>query len=197
VALDKFSQRDAHFVFDHTWVVHVATNGVELGSCVVFAAERVEPVCSSPHDCRDHCHSFNVGYSGRTTVQAGIGWEGRLHSGPTGFALKTFNQSCFFTTNVGSSTSMDHYIKVISATRGIFAYETLSVSFINSTLELGNFIPELSPDINIGLARSHGKANHESSLDEFVWVMSHDLSVFASAWFRLVSIDHKVGRPSI
>ena len=38
----------------------------------------------------------------------------------------------------------------------------------------------------------HGSASHQTTLHQFVGVVSHDLSVFASSWFPLIRIHHQV-----
>jgi len=68
-----------------------------------------------------------------------------------------------------------------------------SLYFINSLLDNGSFIPELSTDINISSSCAHGKTNNQSSFNELVWVVTQNLSVLASARLGLISVNDKVG----
>ncbi len=84
-------------------------------------------------------------------------------------------------------------VKVIATTTCIFANESLLVGFINSLLQLVGFVPELPSDIDVASFSFHAEAYNESSLDQFVRVVSQDFSILAGARFRLISIDNKVG----
>ena len=53
------------------------------------------------------------------------------------------------------------------------------------------------PDIDIGSSCPHGCACYKTPFDQLVRVMPHDLSIFACAWLRLISIDDDVRWPAI
>jgi hypothetical protein len=40
----------------------------------------------------------------------------------------------------------------------------------------------------------HGTASNQASFDQFVGITTHDLTVFAGAWFSLISVDDQVTR---
>ena len=40
----------------------------------------------------------------------------------------------------------------------------------------------------------HGSSGNETSFDKFMWILAHDLSVFASSRFTFICIDHQVTR---
>jgi hypothetical protein len=51
-------------------------------------------------------------------------------------------------------------------------------------------------DSSLTSSGPHGSASHETPFDQLVRVVTHDLTVFASARFAFVSVDHKVLRPA-
>lgn len=54
------------------------------------------------------------------------------------------------------------------------------------------FVPELTTDINVSGFGSSGAADNESAFNEFVGVVTHDFTIFASTGFRLVSVNDKI-----
>ena len=83
-------------------------------------------------------------------------------------------------------------IEIVTGTTGILAEETLVVSLLNCSLELQAFVPEFTSYVNIGGLSSHSKTNDQGAFNQFVWIMSENLPVLASAWFRLISVNNQV-----
>jgi hypothetical protein len=159
----------------------VTTNTEELGTLVLVATESGEPRGTTSHDCRNNRDSLYICDGSRATVESSISWEGRLQSGSTGLALEAFNQSRFFTANIGSSTTLNIDIKVVATSAGVLSNEALSVCLIDSLLELDHLVPELSTAVNISSLCSHTETNNECALNEFMRVMSQYLSIFTGA----------------
>ena len=42
---------------------------------------------------------------------------------------------------------------------------------------------------------AHSHAGYQTSFNQLVWIMSHNFSVFTSAWFTLVSIHYQIFGP--
>jgi len=83
-------------------------------------------------------------------------------------------------------------IKVVATATGVLSEESLLVCFLNSLIELESLIPEFTSAINIGGLCSHGEANDQGALDELVWVVTENFSIFACSWFGLIGIDNKI-----
>lgn len=84
-------------------------------------------------------------------------------------------------------------IKVIATSTCVLSDQSLSIGFLDCSFELKSFEPELSSDVNVCSLCSHGKTNDESSLDEFVRVMSQNFSILAGTWLGLISVDNQIG----
>jgi len=54
------------------------------------------------------------------------------------------------------------------------------------------FVPKLTTDINVSGFGTGGAAHNESAFNEFMGVMTHDFTIFASTGFRLISINDKI-----
>jgi len=85
-------------------------------------------------------------------------------------------------------------IEVITTVTCVFAQKAFSISFLDCSLKLVNLVPKFSTDINVSRLCSHGKTNDESSFNKLVRIMAQYLSVFASAWLRLIRVDDQVRR---
>mmetsp|Transcript_4744 Transcript_4744/g.9940 ORF Transcript_4744/g.9940 Transcript_4744/m.9940 type:complete len:202 (+) Transcript_4744:1162-1767(+) len=89
---------------------------------------------------------------------------------------------------------MNVHVIVISRACCVLSEKSSRISLIHSLLESIGFIVELSTNVDIAGLGFHGKASKESSFNECVGVFSQNLTIFASAGLRLISIDHKVRR---
>jgi len=171
----------------------VTTNTEEFCSRVLITAEALEPTGSSTHDSWAHGHSLDICHCGGAPVQASISWEGRLQSGATGFSLERFDETSLLTADVGTCTTVDNDIEVVTTSTSVLADKTLCIGLINCTLELNLFVPKLASHIDVGGLSPHAEAYEQSTFYKFVWVMSQNLTIFASSGLGLVSIDHQVG----
>ena len=122
----------------------------------------------------------------------------------------------FFSTDVGTCTTMKENIKVITWTTSIFADQSsfvclnlflflwqtkelsiMSIYFLNSRLNIWAFIVEFSTDVNVGSSSTHGMTSDEATLDQFMWIMTHDFTIltctrFAWKQFKTRSICEKI-----
>merc|ERR1711871_847072 len=51
-------------------------------------------------------------------------------------------------------------------------------------------VHKLTTDVDVSGDGTHGSASNEATLDEPVWIRSHDFTILAGARFRLVGINH-------
>lgn len=68
----------------------------------------------------------------------------------------------------------------------------LNFYLIYGLLEAISFNPELSSHVDVCRFGSHRESNHQRSFHELVRVSSHDLSVLARSWLRLIGVDHEI-----
>ena len=114
VSINQLFKRDAHLFFNSDGVVDMSTDAEEFGARVVLTAETIEPTGSAPHDCRANRDGFDVRHRGWAPIKTSISWEGRLQSGTTGFSLKTLNQTGLLAADIGTGTTMDNYVEVVT-----------------------------------------------------------------------------------
>ena len=85
---------------------------------------------------------------------------------------------------------MNNDIKVVARAAGVLTEESLLVGLIDGSLELVDFVPELTANVNVGSLGAHTETNNKGTFDKFMRVMSHDFTVFAGAWLGFISIDY-------
>jgi hypothetical protein len=51
---------------------------------------------------------------------------------------------------------------------------------------------EFAADVDVGRSGVHGPSGDETAFDQFVRIATHDLAVFACAWFTLVSVYDEI-----
>jgi len=83
-------------------------------------------------------------------------------------------------------------IKVVATATGVLSKEALVISFLNCSLNLKTLIPEFTSYVDIGCFCSHSESNNEGTLDKFMRIMSHDLSILARSRLRLIGVDDQV-----
>ena len=85
---------------------------------------------------------------------------------------------------------MDNDIEVVARAAGVLTEEALFIGLIDGTLELVDFVPELTTDVNISSLGAHTETNNKGAFDKFVRVMTHDLTVFAGSRLGFIGIDY-------
>ena len=93
MSVNKLLKRNRHLFLNSDRVINVATYTEQFSTLVLVATESGEPRGTTSHDCRNNGDSLYICDGSRATVESSISREGRLHSGFTGLALKTFDQS--------------------------------------------------------------------------------------------------------
>jgi hypothetical protein len=192
VLLDELLQRDTHLLLDNTGIVDVAANAVQLGTLIALSSEPSEPARSTTANSGGDGDSLNVGYSRGASEQPNISREGGLETGLSLLALQTLNESSLLSANVGSGSTVDIDVEIVSGTASVLADETSSVGFVDSLLDVGRLLVEFTTDVDVGCVGVHGAPRDETSFDELVGVTSEDFSVLAGSWFSLVGIDNEI-----
>lgn len=170
----------------------MSTDAKEFCAGVLGPTERLEPFSTTAHNSWAHRDCLHVCDGGRTAIKTSVSWEWGLKSWATRLTLERLDEGGLFTTDVGASARVDIDIKVIARIACILSEEALGIGFVDSTLQLNLFVPELTTNVDVSSFGTHGEANNKSSFNEFVGIVSHDFTVLASTWLRFVSVDHQV-----
>lgn len=87
---------------------------------------------------------------------------------------------------------MDVDVKVVAGAAGVLTDEALLVCLLDGALEDGGFVVEFATDVNVCGSAVHGTTSDQTSLDQLVWVLAHNLTVLAGSGLTLVSVDDEV-----
>ena len=87
---------------------------------------------------------------------------------------------------------MSVHIEIIARAASILAEETFVVRLLDGLLKLETFIPKLTTHVDVSSLCSHTEAHDQSTFDEFMWVMSQNLTILACSRLRFVSVDYQV-----
>lgn len=192
VLLDQLAQRDGHLLLDCDGVVDVTGDTEKLGTGVTFTTEGREPAGTTAHDGRCDSNGLDVGDCAGATEQTDCGGEGRLETGLAGLTLNGLDERGLLTTNVGTHSSVNVYVKVVSGTAGVLADQASCVGLVDSVLENSSFVVELATDVDVGGVGVHSTTHHQATLDQLLGVLAHDLSVLASTGLTLICIDNQI-----
>src|SRR5262249_35949612 len=136
-------------------------------------------------DCLDIVHS------GRTAIKPHIGRERRLEPWQAFLSFETFQKSGFLAADIGAGTVMDDDVEV-EAMNVVLADELGVVGLLDRCLEPLAFADEFAANIDVAGVRGHGASGDQTTFDEKVRIMPHDLAILASAGLGLVGIDHEI-----
>lgn len=149
VLLNEFLQGDGHLLLNCARVVDMSRDTEQLGTGVTGATESSKPLSTTSQDGGGNSDSLDVGDGGGASEKTDISREWGLQARLTSLTLDRLDQSSLFTANVGPSTTVNVHIKIVSGTAGVLSDQTSLVSLINSDLEVGGLVVELSTDINV------------------------------------------------
>ena len=68
---------------------------------------------------------------------------------------------------------------------------TTSLHLIDGDLHVAGLVVELSPDVYVRCPGTHGRASNKTAFHQLVWVVTHNLPVFARAGLTFISIHHQ------
>merc|ERR1719209_143157 len=197
VSLYQLLQGNAHLLFHGAGVVHVARDVEKLGARVTSAAHTSKPITAPPADGGSNSNSFNIGDSGGAAKNSNISWEWGLQAGLSLLPLEALNQGSLLSTDVGASSTVHKQVKVITGAAGVGPKEAGIIGLLDSLLQVGGLIVELSSDVDVASPGAHGSTSNEAALNQGVRVVTHDLTILASSRLTFVSIDHQVFRATI
>lgn len=195
--VDELSQRNTHLFFDHARVIDVSAYAVELCSLIPLAPEASEPARATPADCGGDSNGLNICHCRRAAEKADVGGERGLEAGLSLLPFYALDECGFLSTNVGSRSTVDVYVKRVARSTGVLSEEASSVGLIDSLLDVGCLLVELSSDVDVGSSRVHAAPGDETTLDEFVGISAENFAILASARFTLIGVDNKVTGPAI
>jgi len=164
----------------------------ELGALVTLTAKTSKPASSSSADSRGNGHSLDVGDSRRASEKTNSGRERRLKTRLSGLSLERLDKRSLLTTDVGTGTSVQVNIEIVTGFTGVLSDQAGGVSLVDGSLKNSSLLDEFTTDVDVGSGRVHGSARDEASLDELVWVLSHNLTVLAGSGLTLIGVDDEV-----
>lgn len=192
VLLNQLSERDGHLLFDSDGVVDVAGDTEELSALVSLTTEASKPASTSSANSRSDSDSLDIGDSGGASEKTDSSRERGLKTRLSGLALEGLDQRGLFTTDVGTGTSVDENIEIVTRIAGVLANQSILISLVNRVLENGGLVDEFASDVDISSGCVHRSAGNETALDQLVWVLSHNLSIFARSGLAFVGIDDEI-----
>ncbi len=83
----------------------------------------------------------------------------------------------------------------VPAVHVILADQLGFVSLVDRRLEALALSNEFAAHIDVAGVRAHGAAGDQTTLDQEMRIVAHDLAVFTGAWLGLVGVDHEIMRP--
>ncbi len=92
---------------------------------------------------------------------------------------------------------MDVNIVIPVRTTGVFAEQTCIIGLIDGLLQSLALADEFTAHINVTSMRAHCETCQQTPFEKFMWLVTHNITVFTCAGLRLISIHHKVMRASV
>ena len=192
VLVNQFAERNGHLLLNGTGVVNVTRDTEELGTSVTLTTEGVEPAATTTDDSGCNSNGLNVGDSRRATEKTDSSRERRLQTRLSRLALKRLDEGGLLTTDVGTHTTVNVDVEVVSGTTGVLSDETSLVGLLNGTLENGGLVVEFTTDVNVGGSAVHGTTSDQTSLEQLVGVLAHNFTVLAGSGLTLIGVDDQV-----
>lgn len=107
---------------------------------------------------------------------------------------------------------MEVDVEVVAGAAGVLTDKTSLVSFLNGALKDSGLVVELTTDVDVcssalkqlllavldsrilqcSSTHVHGASGNQTSLEQLVWVLPHDLAILASTWLTLIGVDNQV-----
>mmetsp|Transcript_4070 Transcript_4070/g.8194 ORF Transcript_4070/g.8194 Transcript_4070/m.8194 type:complete len:343 (+) Transcript_4070:92-1120(+) len=163
VLFDQIPQRNRHGLFHNFGALDMSRNRKELGTAVIFTAKRSKPRGTTTQNCRRDCNGFHIGDRRRTSKDTYAGGEWRLETRLALLTLETLDKSRFFTANVGTSSTVQINIKIISGSAGVLSNQTRAVGFVNGFIHDNRLIKIFSTNVNVGSTSTHGITGQQTS----------------------------------
>jgi hypothetical protein len=192
VLVNQLTHRNRHLLLNGTGVVDVTGDTEKLCALVTLTAKTSKPASSSAADSGGNGHSLDIGDSRRASEKTDSGRERRLKTRLSGLSLERLNKRSLLTTDVGTGTSVQVNIEIVTGFTGVLSDQAGGVSLVDGSLKNSSLLDEFTTDVDVGSGRVHGSARDETSLDELVWVLSHNLTVLAGSGLTLIGVDDEV-----
>ncbi len=124
MSLDKLFERNTHFVFNDTWLIHG----------IVRPTETIKPACAAPHDRRRDGNRLDIVNGRWCAIKSGIGREWWLQPWLALLTFKAFQESRFLSANISARPVVNEDIHIPAGIGGILAEQTGLITFVNSGL---------------------------------------------------------------
>ena len=128
----------------------MSTDTKHFGTRVSLSSKRSKPRSTSSGDGWCDGNSLDIGNGRWTTEKSYIGWEWRLQSWFTLFALDRFDKGSLLSTDISSSTSVEVDVESVSRSTSVLAEETSGISLVDGLLDVRCFLVELSSNVDVG-----------------------------------------------
>lgn len=127
----------------------MARNTEKLGTCVPFAAELIEPACSTTNDGRCYSDSFDIGDCTGAAEKTNGGREWGLQTRLSRLALQGFNEGSLLTADIGAHPAVQKNVKVVAGAASVLTEKAGLICLLNSTLQNGGLMVELAADVDV------------------------------------------------
>ena len=194
MGVDQLAQRNAHGFFNGAGPFDVAGDAEQFGAGVVRPADARKPVPAATQDCRHNRDGFDVVDGGGTAVDADVCRKRRLQPRHAFLAFEAFKKRRLFAANVGARAVMDVTLE-IPAVDIVLADQLRFLGLIDRGLQALALADEFAADIDVANMRPHRERRDETTLDEQMRVVAHDVPVLARAGLGFVGIDDEIVRP--
>ena len=192
VLVNQLAERDRHLLLNSARVVDVTRDTEKLGTSVTLTAEGIEPAATTADDSGCDGNGLDVGDGRRATEQTDSSGEWGLQTRLSGLALERLDEGGLFTTDVSTHTTVDVDVEVVAGATGVLSDETSLVGLLDSTLKNSGLVVELATDVNVGGSAVHGTASDQTSFEQLVGVLAHNLTILAGSGFTLIGVDYQV-----
>lgn len=194
VLVDELAQGYRHLLLDGDGVVDVTGNAEELGALVTLTAKAGKPVATASANGGGDSDSLDVGDSGRASEKTDSSGERGFETGLAGLSLEGLDEGGLLTADVGTGTTVDEDVEVVSGVAGVLANQSILVCLVDGVLENGSLVNELAADVDVGGGGVHRSAGDEAALDKLVGILSHNLAVLAGSGLALIGVDDQISR---
>ena len=135
IAENEFFHADVHINFVHTRLVDIAAGTHEFGTrrttytnfCIVIST-----IINDGHNC---CNGFYVVYHRWAIPQTFYRRKWRLNARVAPLAFQAFDEGCFFTTDISTTTTLYIYFEVVTGAQNVFTQPAIVLGFGNGLLQ--------------------------------------------------------------
>ena len=198
---DEFSSGDTEGKFDAAGAVDMAAHTIKLGPIAAWVAgiiwirgdaDGFEPFGAAIEDVSYAAKRFNIINDGGFAKETFDGGEGRLDSGPGALAFEAFDESGFFSADVGASAAVEDDIEVDAGAENVFTEDSGGFAFANGSIECAVAGAVFVAEVEVGFIGADGVAGENDAFDELMGIFFHQVAVIEGSGFAFVGVDGEV-----